>query len=202
MLRPKGYGETISFGKTTDGGGDKCDQDVPDSSVPAKYLGAFKSNFIDLADRWSAKCPGPDNNLAEECYNYVVTESATKGLNPAFVLTIWLNESDASNYCDGGDTTQDFGVNLPSLYKNLVGQLNKFSEFPDAFRYCTSVPGFIEPMHAFLSRFQSSSGSCNPLDPVATQYYKGVRDQTWSWVSGCTANERFNISWPTDNSCP
>ena len=203
MLRPKGYGEAISFGESSEEPGGKCKKDVPDSAVPAKYLGTFKSNVINLADRWSTKCPGPDNNQAEECYNYVVTESAAKGINPAFTLTIWLNESGASNYCDGGDTTQDFGINLSSLYKNLVGQLNKFVDLPDAFKYCASIPGFIEPMHAFLSRFQSSAGACNPSDPIATQYYKDVRDTTWSWVSGCsTVGIRFGISWPTDNSCP
>lgn len=203
MLRPKGYGEAISFGEGGGVPGGKCKEDVPDSAVPAKYLGSFKSNFISLANGWTADCPGPDNNLAEECYNYVVTESAAKGLNPAFTLTIWLNESGASNYCHGGSTTQDFGINIASLYQNIVGQLNKFLELPAAFKYCLNVPGWIEPMHAFLSRFQSSAGACNPNDPVATQYYRDVKDQTWQWVTGdCVSGGKFLISWPTDNSCP
>ena len=199
-LRPKGYGEPISFGNSESGS--KCKQDVPDSAVPSKYLGAFKSNFINLANTWSEKCPGPQNNLAEGCYNYVVTESMAKGINPAFTLTIWLNESDASNYCDGGDNTQDFGINVPSLYQNLSGQLTRFLEQPAAYQYCKSVQGWIEPMHAFLSRFQSSQGACNPNDSVATQYYIDIRDNAWSWVSRCSANGKFGINWPTDNSCP
>jgi len=200
-LRPKGYGETFDRGKDDNVVKPKCKEDVPDSEVPGKYLGAFKTNFINLANTWSAKCPGPDNNLADECYNYVVTESISKGINPAFALTIWLNESDASNYCHGGPTTQDFGINISSLYQDIVGQLGVFLGMAGN-KLCSGVVGFSEPMHGWLSRFQSSAGICDPSDIVATQYYIDVRDNTWSWVTGCSGGGKFGITWPTDSSCP
>ena len=201
ILRPKGYGEPIAGQSQCRKVEIMCDQNVPDSAVPPKYLGAFKSNFINLADRWSQKCPGPDNNLAEECYNYVASEANKAGVNPAFALTIWLNESGASNYCEGGSTTQDFGVNLSSIYQNITEQLKAFLNMA-IIKFCEGVIGFTEPMHGWLSRFQSSAGVCDPLDPVATQYYYDVRDNTWSWVTGCSSGGKFGIDWPTDMSCP
>ncbi len=203
-LRPKGFGEPIANGNckpTEEEEESTCKEDVPDSAVNNKYLGQFKTNFIDLANRWSQKCPGGENNMAEKCYNFVASEAQKAGVNPAFVLTIWLNESGASNYCEGGTTTQDFGMNLPSIYQNISEQLKKFLDFAKV-KWCDGQSGFVEPMHGWLSRFQSSAGVCNPNDPVATQYYHDVMNTTWSWVTGCTTGGKFGIQWPTDGNCP
>jgi hypothetical protein len=200
ILRPKGYGEPITFGATGQISG-MCDVNVPDSAVPANYLGQFKANFIDLANRWTWNCQGDSNNLATECYNYVVTEAEKAGVNPGFALTIWLNESDASNYCHGGPTTQDFGINIPSMYQNLTEQLVIFLNMANE-RLCDGVLGFSEPMHGWLSRFQSSRGVCDPSDSDANAYYNDVRDHSWNAVTGCPYNGRFGITWPTDSSCP
>ncbi len=209
-LRPLGYGNPIV-------NGDMCsetevlfcgDIDVPDSAVPAKYLGAFKENFISMADNWTWNCKGPENNLAEECYNYVVSNAEDAGINGAFALTIWLNESGASNYCFGGPTTQDMGMNISAIYMNLVEQLKAFINFAKV-PWCAGDPGFSENMHGWLSRFQSSTGVCNPADPIANQYYLDVRDTTWTFVAGsqcvitdASGNKKFAIDWPTDKSCP
>ena len=204
MLRPKGFGEPISFGTPAPSippGTNNCVVNIPDSNVPSKYLGSFKSNFIDLANRWATGCTGADNNMADECYNWVVSTAIGSGVNPAFALTIWLNESGASNYCAGGPTTQDFGINLPALYKNIGEQLRVFSNMAKM-KLCDGMPGFVEPMHGWMSRFQSNTGVCNPNDPVATKYYTDVMATTWSWVSGCPRNGKFGITWPTDMICP
>jgi len=204
MLRPKGFGEPISFGTPAPSippGTNNCVVNIPDSNVPSRYLGSFKSNFIDLTNRWATGCTGADNNMADECYNWVVSTAIGSGVNPAFALTIWLNESGASNYCAGGPTTQDFGINLPALYKNIGGQLRVFSNMAKM-KLCDGMPGFVEPMHGWMSRFQSNTGVCNPNDPVATKYYTDVMATTWSWVSGCPRNGKFGITWPTDMICP
>lgn len=202
-LRPQGYGEPITNGTQciTEEVLTECPVNVPDSNVPSKYLGGFKSNFISLADRWSGRCPGPENNMAEECYNYVASESQKAGVNPGFALTIWLNESGASNYCEGGETTQDMGINISSLYQNLVGQLPIFFNMAKQ-QLCSGVAGYVEPMHGWLSRYQSSRGVCDPSDSVATQYYYNVMNTTWTWVTGCASGGRFGITWPTDMRCP
>lgn len=203
-LRPKGYGEVCESGALPGIAPptDACPV-VPDSAIPGKWLGGFKQNFISLADRWTADCPGPENNFAEECYNYVVDQSLSAGVNPAFSLTIWANESGASNYCHGGPTTQDMGINDPSIYQNLVEQIARFLALPFSGTYigCRSQPGWLEPMHAFLSRFQA--GGCNPNSSSGTNYYNQIRTFSWPLVSGgCTSGNRFSINWPTDNSCP
>lgn len=174
---------------------------VADSAVDPKYLGSFKTNFINLANRWTQTCTGPENNLADECYDYVASEAKKAGVNPAFALTIWLNESGASNYCFSGPTTQDLGINLPDLYKNIVGQVEVFLKMAKE-RLCEGQSGFNEPMHGWLSRFQSHAGICDPTDPIATQYYFDVKDTTWSWLTGCSNASTFGITWPTDTSCP
>lgn len=203
-LRPKGYGEPTPISGAlcqTVQPVDCAAANVPDSAVPSNYLGSFKSNFIDLANRWSATCPGAENNMAEKCYNYVASEAKKAGVNPAFALTIWLNESGASNYCAGGATTQDFGINLSAIYQNISGQLAAFINMAKM-KLCDGIPGFVEPMHGWLSRLQSSAGACNPNDPDATKYYYDVMNTTWSWVSGCPKGGKFGITWPTDMSCP
>ena len=203
-LRPRGFGETCESGALTGlpPPTDACPV-VPDSAIPGKWLGGFKQNFVSLANRWTASCPGPENNFADECYNYVVSESLSAGVNPAFALTIWVNETGASNYCHGGPTAQDFGINISSLYQNLQGQLERFLSLPRSGGYlsCRSQPGWIEDMHAFLNRFQA--GGCNPGNSLGNTYYNHIRTFTWPLVSGgCVSGNRFSISWPTDNSCP
>ncbi len=202
-LRPKGYGEPITDGTLCEPAEEevKCKEDVPDSAVDSKYLGQFKDNFIDLANRWSAKCPGEENNMAKQCYNFVASEAKKAGVNPAFALTIWLNESGASNYCEGGETTQDMGINIPAIYQNLAEQIKIFNNMAKM-KLCDGMAGFTEPMHGWLSRFQSSSGVCDPSDTTASNYYYAVKDETWSYLTTCANNGKFGITWPTDTSCP
>lgn len=201
-LRPKGYGDQVPNGNFCEPVEEtKCKEDVPDSAVDSKFLGQFKTNFIDLANRWSAKCPGEENNMAKQCYNYVASEAKKAGVNPAFALTIWLNESGASNYCEGGETTQDFGINLPDLYQDIVGELKAFLNMAKM-KLCDGTSGFTEPMHGWLSRFQSSAGACNPADSVASDYYYSVMNETWSYLTSCANSGKFGITWPTDMSCP
>jgi len=196
-LRPQGFGEVCPSGLPPETAPTTCPS-VPDSSIPGRWLGGFKQNFISLANRWTSDCPGPDNNMADECYNYVVKESLDAGVNPAFSLTIWANESDASNYCHGGPTTQDFGINDASIYQNIIDQLDRFLVLPFSGTYtsCRNQPGWLEPMHAFLSNFRD--GNCDPTSTVGTQYYNDIRTFTWpNAAPGCSWP-----SWPTDNTCP
>jgi len=193
---------------------------VEDSAVDAKYLGTFKSHYIGLADSWTTSCSGPDNNLAEECYNYVASEAKKAGVNPAFALTMWLEESGASNYCYLGETAQDMGINLSNLYQDIVGQLEIFLNMAQEKKCSDQVGnGFFEPMHAWLSRFRATDfqNLCDPTNFCGTAYtyggtcnnggvdvtYGGIIN-IWSMVagSGCVNSGRFVLDWPTDMSCP
>jgi hypothetical protein len=202
-LRPQGFGAPtpISGKYCSPTVPTQCNANVPDSAVSSKFLGAFKTNFILVADRWTLDCPGPQYNLAAQCYNYVVSEAQKAGVNPAFALSIWLHESDASNYCHGGLSTQDFGQNVASEYQNIVAQLTGFLAMAKQ-KLCNGVPGFPEPMAGWLSRYKSSSGSCNPADSDAMSYYPEIRDTSWGVLTNCVKGTKFGITWPTDMSCP
>ncbi|MBU0572654.1 hypothetical protein KKE18_03115 [Patescibacteria group bacterium] len=201
ILRPKGFGEQILSGQPgTESPVQECNQDISNSAIPSKYLGAFKENFIRMARDWSEKteCQGLENTMADECYNDVVKRSVDKGVNPAFTLTIWLNETGASNYCESGSTAQDFGIRIPSIFQNFGEQLDHFLGLPFSGTYvsCSNEAGWDNRIHAFLSRFRS--GGCDPTDSEGNIYYNHIKETTWPWVSNCS-----NLpSWPTDTSCP
>ena len=171
------------------------------------YYDSIKSNFIRLANDIAYEgCKGSQNNLADEYYGYVVEQSAARGVNPAFALTIWLAESGASNYCMGGSKTKDFGMGNAS-YKNVKDQLSKFLNLPyaDGYNNCRQKSGWKEPMHAFLSRF--AVGGCDPYNSTGTKYYNKIRNIHWQWVTGTNVcvtggGQYFAISWPTDRCCP
>lgn len=215
-LRPKGFGEVCETGAPpptgTSGGGASC-PNVPDSAIDPKWLGQMKEHFIWAADSWAS-----GDNAAEECYNYVVGKADSEGVNPAFALTIWLNETAASNYDHSGPTAQDFGINIPSLYQDLQGQLDFFLQLPYAANYlnCRDNPTnggtWQEPMHAFLSRFRAGDAGCSTDNADGFEYYEHIKGFTWPLVvepfgTSCLIGSsqggtKFAINWPTDNSCP
>lgn len=201
ILRPKGFGKQILSGQPgTELPVQKCNQNISDSAIPSKYQGVFKDNFIRMTRDWSEKpeCQGLENTMADECYNDVVKRSADKGVNPAFTLTIWLNETGASNYCESGATAQDFGIRIASIFQNFGEQLDHFLGLPFSGTYvsCSNEAGWDSRMHAFLSRFRS--GGCDPTNSDGNIYYNDIKTTTWSWVSNCSSLP----SWPTDTSCP
>lgn len=86
-----------------------------------------KSRFVNKAETaiYSSCQKG---NYANECFDDVYCTSLEKGVNPAFTLTIWFQETDASNYArayrDGVDDLQDFGIRDSSVFFDFTGQLN------------------------------------------------------------------------------
>lgn len=211
-LRPKGYGAVCESGTPSNAppGGGTCPV-VSDSEIPSLWTGAIKSQFINnLAVNWPTKseCKNLESTLADECYNYVVKRSIDAGINPAFSLAIWINESQASNYCQGGATSQDFGIKIPSLYQNFEGQLDFFLGLPFSSTYlsCKNQAGWSEPMKAFLSRFQA--GGCDPNSSLGNAYFDNIKNGAWYFVTSpvtdCRGNggTSFGLSWPNDKSCP
>ncbi|EKD53291.1 MAG: hypothetical protein ACD_61C00079G0001, partial [uncultured bacterium] len=116
-----------------------------------------------------------------------------------------------------GETAQDFGINLSDLYQDIVGQLEVFLNMAQE-KKCSDVPGFFEPMHAWLSRFRATDfkNLCDSSNLCGTAYtYGGTCNNNgvdvtyggiiniWSMVTGgCVSNGRFILNWPTDMTCP
>jgi len=187
-LRPKGYGESLTFDSnqmTSQNGvaSSLCDSSC--NSDPTNVnLSGVKEKFIDLAGRWVGSVPG---NPRIDMYDTVVNAAKSAGVDPIFVLAIWLHESGGSNYlgiCNNqgaGDPgsefcqkVQDFGINDPSIetYYNsqgkvtsdhLTDQLNAFLDLPG---YYKDVCGSNSTAKCSLEYFYAMYyvGQCNPIN--------------------------------------
>jgi hypothetical protein len=197
-LRPLGYGYEILSDeppeqeKPVDG---TCD--TQDSEIPDKYLGQIKTQYLISCNALAG------DNLADECYNTVVKRSTEEGVNPAFSLSIWLNESGCSNYDVG--SYYDFGAAFATP-QNFFDQLNAFLEYPFQpwFVWCMSQPVFDSPMHAFLVLYRAGDpdGDCNPNSTAGNDYYNQIKDLVWPSVAGFSPYNCPLPNSPTDNSCP
>ncbi len=154
-----------------------CNESVSAQSVP----GSTKEGYTDLATRWVA---GRGKNYASECYNDVVYRSKRAGFDPAFTLSIWLNESGASNYTQNMSLyglIEDFGIHgLGSVPpQNFDKQITHFLGLK--FEY--SCPG-LNYWEAWGNMYKW--GNCNTDDPVKRQdgidYYKQI-ETVYSWVT-------------------
>ena len=154
-----------------------CNQNVSAQS----FDGVSKEKFEELASRWVAN---RGKNYAQECYNDVILRAKREGVDPAFALTIWLNESGASNYTQNSDISgivEDFGIH---------GQA---SAPPQDFN--AQITYFLKLKHTYtcpeLSAWEAWGnmyrwGSCNENDAVKRQvgidYYKGI-EMVYGWVT-------------------
>jgi len=140
LIRPKGMGQQPEFCEGDDcaqGNSntnsdddsvspsvDVCSQTCSNSALEGINMplpNNIRGNFMDLVSRWVDGCTPNNTTLAsiENKYDQVTQQAYQAGMNPVFALSIWLNESGASNYqclCHmGNDTAQDFGQNRPEL---------------------------------------------------------------------------------------
>lgn len=154
-----------------------CNQDVSAQSID----GVSREGFTDLATRWVA---GRGKNYAKECFNDVVYRAKREGVDPAFALTIWLNESGASNYTQNANLSgmvEDFGIHgNPSVpVQNFNKQIDHFLTLTHSY----SCPG-LSAWEAWGNMYRW--GNCNENDPVKRQvgidYYKGI-ETAYGWVT-------------------
>jgi hypothetical protein len=199
MLRPKGYGESISFASGPLAKID-CDKNAPDVSLK-NTLG--KEEYAALATRWAG---GTTGNHALECYNDTVRRAQEAGVNPAFALTIWLKESDASNY---NISQVDFGAVSPTP-AGFVGQIMEFLSRAKSYtvsdtrcNWSTLPPDKKDNMHVFTWIYRS--GRCDPNYPlpdasesekIPEDYYENLK-AAWYLITTCPFPND-----PTDTSCP
>ena len=155
----------------------ECPTDCNPGITDASTAMGLETTFIDLATRWLGVGHPRVENFAT-----VVNSAVAAGVDPVFALTIWLNESNASNYegiCErlgGGDLSSgyctrilDFGINLDAIASNpstgeyhFEEQLSHFLGLPGY--YASACATQIEesqcPMRNFMAMFLT--GSCEP----------------------------------------
>ena len=217
MLRPKGYGEAISFGETSPtgptGSTDICSDLANCNQNPDLVdLTGVKQKFIDLANRWLGV-----GHPRTDMYETVVSSAQAAGVDPIFALAIWLNESGASNY-DGacqvlghGDPSsvncqraQDFGINKPDketqynpdgsiIIDHFMDQLQIFLGLPNYY-YSTCKGGTSAkcPMEIFGAMFKW--GECNPTSN-SNAYIAGILN-IYGWLKPSQIKPCYPVALP------
>lgn len=164
-----------------------CNQQRADQSSNAINKNAYST----LATNWVA---GRGKHYATECYNDVIYKAKAAGVDPAFALTIWMNESGASNYTQNQNLAgliEDFGIHgRPSVpAQNFNSQIEFFLNLT----HVASCPG--------LTYWESWGnmyrwGNCNEDDPVKRQqgidYYKGINNVYSLVTNGKALPEKIN----------
>lgn len=167
LLRPKGFGETIEWGNSTNSG-----------TIAADCKSAPPQNISGLITKEAFNTMAGPGSRALECYDYVVERAVAEGVDPALALFIWLNESRASNY---SWSVHDFGVTASQYDKDIVGQMGEFIRLKSLLK-AANVPecaqyGITDDLKAFAILY--FSGNCNPDKMVIGPQGKMVKAITY-----------------------
>ena len=152
-----------------------CNQSAPDIVPPLPNTLDEQAMYnLALSPGW---CPGGcapvEDNHVRECYNDTVKKALTAGINPAFALTIWLNESNASNY---SLSAEDFGIHNPGTpVVGFTAQINRFlslfESYKNNFPQCFSQTDSENDMTTFLRIFRA--GDC--INQAGLQYAEDIK---------------------------
>ncbi len=188
-LRPKGYGEDIEFANPSAIGigdidvSDICDVDCNKNPTSVDMTGV-KERFIADGVRWGYGATGKPR---VELYDKVVAAAKAAGVDPIFILALWIHESGASNYsaiCSVQghsdpsspfcQAVQDFGINDLSIETkyNSKGRIIE-DHFMDQLNAVVNLPGYYYdlcnskdtdkcPIKYFFSEFRL--GQCKSTD--------------------------------------
>jgi hypothetical protein len=197
ILRPKGYGDTISYGLPGDPmckltlSTDICSGECNENPTDVDMTGV-REKFMDLANRWLGV-----GSPRTEKFDQVVNTARSAGVDPIFVLAIWLHESGASNYLgictvfgNGVPSSQycqriqDFSINREDietqinasgaiLVDNFTAQLNAFVNLPGFYISSCGTSGANCPMEIFGAMYQK--GTCSANDK-SNGYVAGIKE--------------------------
>ncbi len=170
-----------------------CAATPPDTTTAL----SFQAKFTDLATRWLGV-----GHPRVENFTTVVNSAVAAGVDPVFALTIWLNESNASNYegiCQkmgGGNPSAgycqrilDFGINLDRIASNPT---TKQYYFKEQLSHFLGLPGYYKsackaemestqcPMRVFMAMFLV--GQCEPSAP-SDGYYNHIKKLYEEWLA-------------------
>jgi hypothetical protein len=189
MLRPKGYGEPITFAPTTgnvSSGNVDCDQTAPDIVLPKTVS---KEELHQIAIRWQ----GREGDHVLECYNDVARKSLAAGISPAFTFLMWINESGGSNY---NLSSQDWGINSNQIV-GVTAQLTRFLQLPSAYKniysQCFGKTKTDTEVYFDLFAVGLIGGQCMP---GSGQPYMQLLNDAWGWFTTCPMT-----SYPFKSTC-
>ncbi len=154
-----------------------CNLNAPEQTID----GVSREQFANYATRW---VNGRGKNYAYECFNDVVYRSRMAGVDPAFTLAVWLNESSASNYTQNIKQygyIEDFGIHgLSSVpAQNFNAQITHFLKMPHK-STCSGLSSW--ESWGNMYRF----GTCNSSNPsqrnLGIDYLKKT-ESLYSWIT-------------------
>lgn len=154
-----------------------CNQNAPEQTID----GVTREQFANYATRW---VNGRGKNYAYECFNDVVYRSKLAGIDPAFSLAVWLNESSASNYTQNLKQyghIEDFGIHgLSSVPpQDFNSQITHFLKMSHK-SFCPGLTSW--ESWGNIYRF----GTCNTNDSyqrsLGIDYYKKT-ENLYRWIT-------------------
>ncbi len=166
-----------------------CRTDIPDTALPAQYLGSFKDNAIRICEQWDSR--GVSNG--RRCYNDVVSRAVALGVHPTFALAIWAHESACSNYTASPLLWQDFGINNAAYPpENFNAQYTRFlqiwnsqtpyqSTYPNCFT-TLRARGWSD-MEIAMEIFFRGGSSCTSF--ASPTYFDAIASTAWDYFSAC-----------------
>ncbi|KKR11730.1 hypothetical protein A2962_05170 [Candidatus Woesebacteria bacterium RIFCSPLOWO2_01_FULL_39_61] len=167
------------------------------------------SRFASMANNWYSGAGNPRLNK----FNQVVRNSISRGVDPIFMLTLWLHESAASDYLgtclvlgDGNPESgycsqiQDLGFNDPAVMTrvNTQGivledffdeQLKYTLNLPERYSSACGVSGYDSPMQMFTAKY--AYGNCT-VTHDSNQYLKKLK----KWYYEIAPYDVFGIEFP------
>lgn len=158
-----------------------------------------KGVVIDILNRWVEACPA--GGYPDECYEDVYCRALKYGIEPAFAITIWSNESGGSNYANNPQV-EDFGIHGHSDVP--VADFDKQIEFflqniaqPGYINGCTWDLSYQPPAGNTLSReaimwgAKFLTGGCSTASQLESGYrYMQKISEIYVWYTG------RGLTWP------
>lgn len=192
-LRPKGYGDNIIFdNNASDIFGDSssiCDSSCNPNPTNVDMAGV-KESFIADGIRWGY---GTEGSPRIDMYDTVVSTAKAAGVDPIFVLALWIHESGGSNYSaicsvQGKNNpnseycqwVQDFGINDSSIATKIDSNGNVIEDhFMDQLNAVVNLPGYYYdlcnndtsakcPIEYFYAMYRL--GQCKPTNVSSGEY--------------------------------
>lgn len=159
-----------------------------------------KAKVVDILNRWVASCP--KGGYPDECYEDVSCRALKYGINPAFAITIWSNESGGSNYANVSNV-EDFGIhglasvpvaNFDKQIEHFLKNIAKPSYIATA---CTWDPSFEQAYNPTLDKniimwgARFLTGGCTTSSHFERGYaYMTQLNEIYGWYTN------KSLSWP------
>lgn len=152
-----------------------------------------KAVVVDILNRWVGSCKL--GGYPDECYEDVYCKSLSAGVNPAFAITIWSNESGGSNYANNSKV-EDFGIHglstvpVANFDKQANHFLNNIAAKSDS--YISGCTGG-NKIYAWGAKFLT--GSCtSPTNIDKGRTYMTGISEVYSWYTNETLTWPFTVS--------